>query len=185
MNDMAYLQQISAQNRPAPSSPFSSLFEDRRFRIAGIFAVIAIIIVIALSVITAAMPKPATADAELSRLYLRSNSLLETVKTYNSSVKSSELRAAGASLTAVLTDLNSSTATSLEKSSAALASAKLNGLLDRSYASELSYQISYLILLEDSALSKTSNAAISDYLTTSRASLVTLNATFSNFSETR
>ena len=204
---MAYLQQISAENRPASSgNSLGDLFSGKAFKIAGIFTVVALVIIIALSIISAAMPKPVTAESDLSRIYLRSNTLLDTIKTYNSSVKSSELRAAGASLSAVLTDLSSSTsstletsydikasdlslpsvdAVALEKSATALSSAKLNGILDRSYASELSYQISYLILLEDSALSKSLDSTAADYLSTSRSSLITLQASFSNFSETK
>ena len=206
MNDMAYLQQISAEARPAPASnSLGDLFSSKAFKLVGIFAIVTLVIVLALSIISAAMPKPATAEDDLSRIYLRTNSLLETLKTYNSSVKSSELRAAGASLSAVLTDLSSSSAssleslygtetkslaltsadaTSLEKTSNTLAAAKLNGLLDRYYASELSYQISYLILLEDSALSKLP-ASAADHLSTSRSSLTTLQTTFQNFSETK
>lgn len=207
MNDMAYLQQISAENRSAPASnALSDLFSGKTFKILSVLVVVTLVVILALSVISAAMPKPATVDSDLSRIYLRSESLLETIKTYNSSVKSSELRAAGASLSAVLTDLSSSSAATLEsayglktsdlklssadsallsKTSDALASAKLNGLLDRSYASELSYQISHLLLLEDSALSKTSDSAVSDYLASSKSSLENLNLVFSNFSETK
>ncbi len=207
MNDMAYLQQISAENRSAPAgNALSDLFSGKTFKILSVLVVVTLVVILALSVISAAMPKPTTVDSDLSRIYLRSESLLETIKTYNSSVKSSELRAAGASLSAVLTDLSSNSAATLEsayglktsdlklssadsallsKTSDALASAKLNGLLDRSYASELSYQISHLLLLEDSALSKTSDSAVSDYLASSKSSLENLNLVFSNFSETK
>ena len=207
MNDMAYLQQISATNRPTPASgSLAALFHDKMFRLVGILVVVALLILGALAIISASMPQPTTAADELSRIYLRSVTLSETVKSYNSSVKSSELRADGASLSAVLADLSSNSATilssayqletkslsspqqdteSLAKTADTLSQAKLNGLLDRYYASELSYQISYLILLEDSALTKTDDTAIRDYLTTSRSSLQTLQASFAKFSEAK
>jgi len=204
MNDMAYLQQISAGTNPSPAS--SSLFSGRAFRLLGIFATAALVIILALALLSAATPKESSLDVELSRINLRASSLNELISSYNSSVKSSSLRASGASLSVLLTELASSSSSSLEtlygisasdlslssddaalldKSSSALESARLNGILDRAYASELSYQISHLLILEELALSKSSNSAVSDYLSSSYSSLTTLQSSFSNFSETK
>ncbi|MBQ8996810.1 hypothetical protein IJ095_02170 [Candidatus Saccharibacteria bacterium] len=204
MNDMAYLQQISAGTNPSPAS--SSLFSGRAFRLLGIFAAAALVIILALALLSAATPKESSLDVELSRINLRASSLNELISSYNSSVKSSSLRASGASLSVLLTELASSSSSSLEtlygisasdlslssddaalldKSSSALESARLNGILDRAYASELSYQISHLLILEELALSKSSNSAVSDYLSSSYSSLTTLQSSFSNFSETK
>ena len=72
MNDMAYLQQISAEARPAPASnSLGDLFSSKAFKLVGIFAIVTLVIVLALSIISAAMPKPATAEDDLSRIYLR------------------------------------------------------------------------------------------------------------------
>ena len=204
MNDMAYLQQISAGTNPSPAS--SSLFSGRAFRLLGLFAAAALVIILALALLSAATPKESSLDVELSRINLRASSLNELISSYNSSVKSSSLRASGASLSVLLTELASSSSSSLEtlygisasdlslssddaalldKSSSALESARLNGILDRAYASELSYQISHLLILEELALSKSSNSAVSDYLSSSYSSLTTLQSSFSNFSETK
>ena len=157
-----------------------------------------------LVLITVLTPEEVTAETELSRIYLRSDSLLGTIDSYNKYVKSSSLRAAGSSFSSVLTELRTNTETSLKESYGVTASklnlsasdermidalneklehARLNSLLDRHYASEMSYQISQLIVLEDAALEKTSDSSITSYLESTKSSLELLKNTFSNFSE--
>ena len=204
MNDMAYLQQISVGTNPSPAP--SPLFSGKAFKLLGLFAGIALFLILLLTLVSALTPKETSLDTELSRIYLRASSLNEMVTSYNSSVKSSSLRASGASLSVLLTELSTSSASSLDtlyglksdklslsaedsalldKSTTALESARLNGILDRAFASEMSYQISHLLILEDLALSKSSDPAVSSYLESSRSSLTTLQSSFSNFSETK
>lgn len=201
MNDLDYLNQISAGvSAPKSATPF---FDKKMKTVLGI-AVGAVIMIIILFAMTASTPKVATADEELGRIYNRSKTLLELIETYNSRVKSSSLRAAGSSLQTVLTELESGSETYMtsvyglnaadfamtaadtalvEGTSENLEKASLNGLLDRYYASEMSYQIAHLLIVENQALEKSSNADINSFLENSETSLNRLQETFSSYSE--
>ena len=209
MNDLDYLNSISTA--PVPTAPAQKSLIPEGFTSGPIFkilvGVIAFIFVmtIGLFIITATAPKEVTLDSELTRINLRSSSLIETINSYNGLVKSSNLRAAGSSLSIVLIELEEETSTSLselyginpnkdstmsaedekiiDKTDTTLEKARLNGLLDRYYASEMAYQISHLIILLDVALSKSPNEDMSTYLESSLASLSQLQETFSKFSE--
>ena len=201
MNDLDYLNQISAGVSATKSAaPF---FDKKMKTVLGI-AVGAVIMIIILFAMTASTPKVATADEELGRIYNRSKTLLELIETYNSRVKSSSLRAAGSSLQTVLTELESGSEAYMtsvhglnaadfamtaadtalvEGTSENLEKASLNGLLDRYYASEMSYQIAHLLIVENQALEKSSNADINSFLENSETSLNRLQETFSSYSE--
>ena len=202
MNDLEYLNQISAQVPQKPAGFFSDKKTRTLFGILGGVLLLSII----LAVVVMTLPKPSSASDELSRLYLRSDAVNKLITTYNKSVKSSSLRSHGTSLSTVLTDLKTSSSSTLkdsygitpsslalsaedsalvQKSASALETARLNGILDRSYASELAYQISHLLILEDLARSKTSDAYIREYLDSSSASLQALESEFSNFSDSK
>ena len=204
MNDMAYLQSISADVAPAkPAS--SSLLGGLNFRKVGIFAGVALFIIILLAVLSAALPSKATLSDDLSRIYLRSDALLTSLQAYTPYVKDSTLRAHGADLSTSLTELKAASESALSASGAKpdasalpaedtalidslnanLEKARLNGILDRHYALEFDYQIRYLLLLEDSALQKSDNSALSASLSSSYRSLETLRLTFSSFSESK
>lgn len=207
MNDLDYLNSIST----TPIAPAQKSLIPEGFTSSPIFKILVgvaafiFVMMIGLFIITATAPKEVTLDSELTRINLRSNSLLETIESYNNLVKSSNLRAAGSSLSSVLIELEEETSTSLselygitpdkesmmsaedkefiDNTDATLEKARLNGLLDRYYASEMAYQISHLIILLDVALSKSPNEDMSTYLESSLASLSQLQETFSKFSE--
>ena len=144
-----------------------------------------------------------TVVSELSRLYYRSDALEKTLTTYTPSVKSSSLRSSAASLSTILAELKSTsnthfTATGakledyplttadsslITATDAALEKARLNGILDRTFASEIYYQIRYLIIIEDSTLAKSRDTTLNTFLTSSKSSLERLRDTFSSFSE--
>ena len=201
MNDLDYLNQISAG---VPSSkPVAPFFDKKTKTVLGIVAV-AIVAIIVLFTVSSSAPKPLEADAELGRIYNRSSSLLKTIDEYNRDVKSSSLRAAGSSLQTVLLELQSGSnsllesyygvkadsypltgedSSLLEGTNSNLEKARLNGLLDRHYASELAYQFSHLMIVEDQAISKSSSHTISEFLEDSKSSLTQLQETFASFSE--
>ena len=202
MNDLEYLNSISpntAQGKPAGSFP------PKPVKIA-FFALLGLIVVsvLALLLITLFTPAEVNPSADLASVYLRASSLEETVSTYNSKVKSPSLRAAGTTLNTILTDLKSRSSETLTKTygvklkslapsasekssfdatSKKLETARLNGILDRTYASEISYQISHLLLAEETALPNISDKSTIEYLSSSYTSLANLLETFSSFSE--
>ena len=199
MNDLEYLNQISA--KPAPVQP--TLFDKKTKLILIVAATVLLLVVILAAVAGSSSGSEPTATSELSRLYQRSDTLEKTLTTYTPSVKSSALRSSAASLSTILAELKSTSNTyftasgakledyplptadskNLTAMSSALESARLNGILDRTFAHELDYQIRYLIIIEDSTLAKSSDSSLTTFLKSSKASLERLRDTFASFSE--
>ncbi|MBQ1528579.1 hypothetical protein IIZ77_02960 [Candidatus Saccharibacteria bacterium] len=199
MNDLEYLNQISAgvNQQPKPTG-----FFDKKMKIVfGILAGVLILFIILLAAGGSSKAPEVTATSELNRLYTRSNELIKTVSTYNGSVRSSSLRSTGTSLSTLLTELSSTSASylgdakvddadpddaqNLTELNNTLEKARLNGILDRNYAHEMDYQIRYLLIIEDSVREKTTDANLKSYLTSSAESLSRLGDTFNNFSESK
>lgn len=202
MNDFDYLNEISAKTPvEKPAAPFF----DKKLKIL-LFTLIGVVVVVVatLLLVVALTPAETNPVSELSELNLRSSSLQKTLSTYNSKVKSSKIRSAGTTLSTSLLALETSTKSTLkdsyglESSSLSLSassqslldsttknleSARLNGLLDRYFAREMAYQIAHLLLLEETALSKTSDSAVKEYLESSHDSLSHSYGTFSSFVE--
>jgi len=198
MNDLEYLNQISV--KPAPVKP--TLFDKKTKLILIISAIVLFFVVILMAVAGSSSSEP-TATSELARLYHRSDALEKSLSSYTPSVKSSSLRSAATSLSTILAELKSTSNTQFTASGAkledyplsttdaqittaldsSLEKARLNGILDRTFASEFYYQIRYLIILEDSTLAKTSDSSLSAFLTSSKSSLERLRDTFAAFSE--
>ena len=204
MNDLEYLNQISVKPAAAPQAGF---FDKKTKLIAIILGAVFLLAIILMIVSSASKPSSEpTETSELTRVYYQSLALEQTVSTYNKQVKSSDLRSTGASLASLLAEIRSTTGdymTSvlglkaptntnnmlaadlkvIEATNTALETARLNGILDRKYASELSYQISRLILFEHSAANKTSNSQLKSYLESSQDSLETINKSLSSTTE--
>ena len=202
MNDFDYLNEISAKT--PVEKPAAPLF-DKKLKIL-LFTLIGVVVVVVatLLLVVALTPAETNPVSELSELNLRSTSLQKTLSTYNSKVKSSKIRSAGTTLSTSLLALETSTQSTIkdsygiESSSLSLSassqslldsttknleSARLNGLLDRYFAKEMAYQIAHLLLLEETALSKTSDPAVKEYLESSHDSLSHSYETFSSFVE--
>lgn len=198
MNDLEYLNQISA--KPAPVQP--TLFDKKTKLILIIAAAVLLLVVILMAVAGSSSSEP-TASSELARLYHRSDALEQSLTTYTPSVKSSSLRSSAATLSTILAELKSTSNTYFTASGAkledyplaasdskiitaldsSLENARLNGILDRTFASEIYYQIRYLIIIEDSTLAKSSDASLTTFLQSSKTSLERLRDTFATFSE--
>ncbi len=204
MNNLEYLNQISAA--PAPSSVakpslFSSLNKKVLLIIVGAL--------VALGAVLGALSYFSSRSSEipelspLNSLYLRLNVLSEAIEAYNDKVKSPALRSSGRSLAVILENDKSSLSSllasdygekvsslkpdvSLEKESkdllASLEKARLNGLLDRTYASELAYEISVLLIYETSASEKSSSSSLKSFLASSSSSLTALKSDLEEFS---
>jgi len=200
MNDLDYLNSISSSNNQRQKTPFL----DKKMKTI-LFALVGAVVltILVILIVPLATPQESTPTSDLSLVYLRASSLETTVSTYNSQISSPSLRAAGATLSTSLTDLSTRTlsilSTSygiksvsplanetaiLNASTSKLENARLNGLLDRTYASEVSYQISRLLLAETDALAKVpSSSTTANYLKSSYDSLSLLYETFSSYSQ--
>ncbi len=199
MNDLEYLNQISAgvnrQQKPV------GFFDKKMKIIFGVFAGVLLLFIVLIAANGSSQTPEVTATSELNRLYSRSNELIKTISDYNGSVRSSSLRSTGASLSTLLTEVSSTSASYLGDTKsdeltaddaqnltdlvASLENARLNGILDRHYASEMYYQIRYLLIIEDSVRNRTADANLKSYLDSSYTSLSHLGETFNNFSESK
>ena len=202
MNDLEYLNQISAKPAQAQSSSFFDKKTKIIFIIFGVVLLLAIVLMISLS--SSQSSSEPTETSELSRLYRRSESLEKSISAYQSSIKASSLRSSVTSLSALITGLKTTSSNYLTKTlgvelsaypitasdaaaitslNSALENARLNGILDRVAASEFYYQIAHLIVIEESVLKKTSNSELKDFLSSSVESLSLLDETFYSYSE--
>jgi hypothetical protein len=201
MNDLEYLNQISAGvNQPAKTG----LLDKKMKIVLAVLGGVVLLLIISLSVAGGSSKPEATLASELGRLYTRTNELNKTITTYNPSVHHSTLRSNGASFSTLLVEISSTSSSYLTHSlgvelgtiavpesdstiinnlNTSLENARLNGILDRKYASEMYYQIIYLLNLEDSVDKRTNDNTLKSFLESSRNSLLLLEDTFHNFSE--
>ena len=200
MDNIAYLEQISASNRPAKSSGIGDLMSPKLMLVLGGVAIIAIIIII-----VGMLSGSGTSGVDLiSKINVRSDNLIETISTYNKQVKSSELRSITSSLSSVLTETSTKTselltsvykqkkvnesitkkeATYIEEVNTGLENARLNGLLDRNYVRELTLQTGLLMSMESEALNKIKNDDIKNVLSNSYANLANIYEILSSYSD--
>ena len=203
MDGQEYLNQISASNRPVKQSKLNQILTNKFFLIgAGVLVTLIFIIIIG-SVISGGKGNE---KKDSIALFLRINDTSEIIEEYQSSVRSSELRASSASLNTVLQDTSKKIGDyliqkynykdkdvdkkvveqlTLEKDelSEELFEAKINGVLDRIYAHKMAYQIQ-LFVAEGSQIRKsTKEEALQDILDTFGSSLENLYDKFNNFSE--
>ena len=205
MDGQEYLNQISATNRPEKSSKFSKILTSKYFLI-GAIAVVALILIM---VVGAALSSGKSNEKEDGyALLLHLNNTGELVNTYQSDVKSSELRASSASLGGVLSETSKQldeylTAkynvkekdikkdivdeANLQKDglNSELFEAKINGILDRVFAHKMAYEIALISTEESKLIKTTKNDNLRDLLTTSYDSLDNLYNKFNDFSETK
>lgn len=204
MDNQAYLDQISATTRPAKKSP-SNFLSSLTFKIiigVGIAFIIMAIIGAILSGING------NTKSNSISLKLHFDNLSKTISTYQPSLKSSTLRSYSASLSSIISSTNrdltayiteayeykdNSVDKKLLSTEAALSdelnqelfNAKINGLLDRTYARKMAYEISIITSREASLIKSLKDDTIKSSLTSSHNSLATLYDDFNNFSETK
>ena len=204
MDGQDYLNQIASSVRPEKKSRFSFIGSPI-FKVIAIGVVLFAIVMIAGSSLTAS--RTGVKDQAIL-LKLRIDNTLDIITKYQPTVKSSELRSSSASLysvlsntsrdlTDVMTDIYKYKPGKEEKKltkvadlerdglESSLAEAKINGILDKVYASKMSYEISLIMSREASLYSATSNSALMEVLKTSYDSLDNLHAGFDEFSETK
>ncbi len=153
---------------------------------------------------TSSSPEPVELS-NLKNLNLRVDNLSSVYETYKSTMKNSSLRSSASSLDIILANskktfsaiLSSSYGvevsdlipspelnTEFEEFSSALENARLNGIFDRIYANEITYQIYRILILESSIYETTENEDLKSAIESSYDSLEKLKDDFSKFSET-
>ena len=205
MDNQAYLNQISASNRPAKKSKLAGILSSKFFLVGVIFLVVLILIMVVGSALTGG--KTSSKDTIFS-LILHTNNTSEVIEEYQPKVKSSDLRSYSASLNSVLSDINNKLTDFAvakynfkekevkkditEKESAAkdalesdLFEAKINGILDRVYAHKMAYEISSIMTSEAQIIKSIKDEDMTDSLNKSYSSLQTLYDKFNDFSETK
>ena len=204
MNRQEYLNEISTPDRPAPK-PMTGILASKFFRVGIIGASLLIIIIIIGAILSGS--KSGVKDHIFS-LITRLNNTSETITEYQPSVKSSDLRSYSASLFSIISDTNKSlTDYATEKYdykpknvkdsiveeetsakdalSSELFAAKINGLLDTTYAQKMAYEISLIMSRESQIINSITNPDLKERLTSSHNSLDNLYPKFNDFSESK
>ena len=204
MDNKAYLDEIAVKGKKKFSAGPILTPVMIKLIIVGVAAVIAMIVVA-----TMLNSRKDDSSAIHETIYFRMTGLIDKhspIRTYIKKVKSSDLRAYTSTLISALTttsssikavsgkiglktsspssevsQLNSKNISSLEDD---LERAYLSGNLDVTYASNMSYQLSLLISLENQARSKTSDATYAQALDESKAGLEALEENFRNYADT-
>ena len=204
MNNLDYLNQISASTTPQPQQKSTGgLFSKKFIFIMSGLVVLAILIMILGSILGKSNHKDKDA---VERVSTRITNLMTITQDYGRITKSSNLRSLNASLYSTLNntsvnlspvmttvyEINEETANAdiaaeeeenLNSLKSNLDYAKLNGLLDRTYSREITLQVSLLLSLEAEASERTKDTNIQNILNESYSNLSTLYTKFSEYSE--
>ena len=205
MDGQNYLNQISATVRPEKKSKMSFLKSP-----IFIVIVIGVVGVIGAMIIGSALGgSKEGVKAHSVSLKFHIDNTMEVINTYQSSVKSSDLRSSSASLQSVLSNTSRDLTNYLvntyaykdgDKNNQILADeakleqdgllndlfeAKITGVLDRVYAMKMAYEISLLTTEESGLYNESSDQNLRDILVTSYDSLNNLYAKFNDFSGTK
>ncbi len=204
MDNLEYLNQISARANQSNTPKNGGSLLDNKLLVFGLIGAVVIAIILFILMATSSPSEPIELS-NLKNLYLRIDNLSSVSEKYKPSVKNSSLRSSGGSLNIILANSQktfdsilstkygvevSKLATSSELSeeftnlSSSLEKARLNGILDRIYANEITYQISRILILESSTHEKTKNEELKSAIESSYDSLEKLKDDFSKFSET-
>ena len=205
MEGQEYLNQLAASTRPMKKSKVSSILSSKLF----IFGIIALAILIVTIIIGSILSGNKSDEKTLGiALKLHVDNTSSIVQTYQTNIKSSDLRSSSASLNSILsntsrelteylTEVHSIDEKKVEEKvlaqaeeardalDAELFEAKINGILDRIFAHKMTYEISVLMSEEARLINSTKNDGLTELLKTSYDSLETLYEKFNEFSETK
>ncbi|MBQ3465171.1 hypothetical protein IJH15_03085 [Candidatus Saccharibacteria bacterium] len=205
MEGQEYLNQLAASTRPMKKSKVSSILSSKLF----IFGIIALAILIVTIIIGSILSGNKSDEKTLGiALKLHVDNTSSIVQTYQTNIKSSDLRSSSASLNSILsntsrelteylTEVHSFDEKKVEEKvlaqaeeardalDAELFEAKINGILDRIFAHKMTYEISVLMSEEARLINSTKNDGLTELLKTSYDSLETLYEKFNEFSETK
>ena len=204
MDKQEYLNQISQNVAPTKKS-LPNFFSSKIFKFL-LSAVALFVLIMILGAILSGNNNKTKNNAISLKLHL--DNLSEAISTYQPSLKSSDLRGYSASLASIVSETSKSLTTFLEEqyeykeknvekslinSETALYetlnndlfSAKINGLLDRTYAHEMAYEISIITACESEIYRATKSTDLKEILQSSYDSLENLYDKFNDFSETK
>lgn len=196
MNNLEYLNEISKTSRPVKTGKGANGFGTIiKIAVAGI-AVFVLLLIIGMVI-----GKKSDSTANLGpQIYLRTTNLEKTVTTYNRSLRSSKLRSIGLTLSSTLTgainqmdptfknsisknkELTASETEYIAELENTLTTAKLNGMLDRTYANQMQLQTALLLSMLEQAINHTKDENLKNIYTQYQANLYTANADFTNYS---
>ncbi len=204
MDSEAYLNRIAAssrKNRSNNNSISSSIW------VKVLIAVTAVVLIFI--VISNILDSGDSVKDKITSLKLHTTNLSNIIKTYQPRIKSSSLRSASASFNGVIINTTSGLSNYLtdkygakddkeaskkitkketdlyEELNDDLFSARINGLLDRTYASKMAYEITVISTRSKEILKLNKNSELKNILETSLNSLDNLYNSFNNYSETR
>lgn len=200
MNDIEYLNTIAKDNRAEVAPAKDHILDPKWIKII-IGAVAAVIVMMIIGGILSGL---GNGERDLlDKIYARTNNLNTSVNNYSDSLKSSDLRSMASSLSTVLRETNAKVGAILTSDygdttpkdesiaseetdhivavDSALNYGKVNGLLDRYFAREMSREIVLLQSLESEALEKLDGDAIKSALSSSWNNLEKLKPQFEDF----
>lgn len=196
MNNLEYLNQISKNSRPVKAGG-----KNQGFGMIIKIAVIGIVAFAVLMIIGTILGNKTNSTSTLGpQIYLRTANLETTINNYNKSLRSSRLRSIGltlsSTLTAAINQLDPSFKNSSSKDKALVTSeaeyqsnldsiltnAKLNGMLDRTYANQMQLQTSLLLSMLDQAINHTKDENLKNIYIQYQSNLATSNADLINYS---
>lgn len=205
MYGQEYLNQISADNRPAKQSKMGNLLSSKFFLVGAIGLALLIVIIIIGAILSG---NKGGEKNNSFRLILHIDNTAKIIEEYQPYVKSSELRASSSSLSGVLARTSSELTgylqakydykeKNIDKDIAEeaqlkvdgldyeLMNAKINGILDRIYAHKMASEISTIMAEEAKIQNSTKSSDLEELLGTSYTSLENLYDKFNDFSETK
>ena len=203
MDSEAYLNRISASNRKAKDT--GNIFSKLWVRI-----LIAVTAVVLLVIIFSSLLTPSEGIKEkLSSLKLHTSNVSKIIADYKPRIKSSSLRSSATSLNGILINTDASLGNYIaekyktkddkdfsskikEKEEGLkktldedLFDARINGFLDRTFASKMAYEITVITTREKEILKIAKGSELKNILESSLNSLDTLYNSFNNYSDAR
>lgn len=205
MDNFEYLNQISQANRPVKHS-FKSSTNPKTGLIIKL-SVAGVVLFFLLMAIGSMLGSLGHKSNDLTKqIYLRSTNLNSVLTTYNRDLKSSQLRAIGTSLSAILTNASNQLSvyltkngkdknalaldekttaqenTLIEELNFSLTNAKLNGVLDRYYDNQIGLQVSLLLAQTSKLLARTKDASLISIISNLHSSLETIHQSIEAYS---
>jgi hypothetical protein len=190
---------IDYLNQIAPQAPKKPRFNPLRL---GLITIAGIVLLIIVTAIVSSVTKGST--TQLEQLAARLQTTATIASSAQNTIKDSNLQSENVTLQLYLTNTNRSIAAPLaavgvntanidpkiiaDESGTAitnrLTDASLNAVFDNTYASEMSYQLTTIIILMKQIYNTEGNSAVKAFLNTASSNLTPIQKQFSNFNST-
>ena len=201
MDNLEYLNHIAQSNRPVKRTSGAPISLIIKILLGGL-----VLFVLILRFGSMLGGKSTKSSDLVKQLYVRTTNLDSTINSYNKSLKSSKLRAIGISLSGILTSASSQlsayisstdssknalqpneqiTAEEAENINAlnlSLENAKLNGILDRTYVTQIHLQVSLLLSMVSQLSSRNDNETLNAILESYISNLAVIEQSFQDYS---